>query len=174
MIHTDHKLALESWCVPFLYTHSFGHFIVVRPRKGASLSSSSSQTVLNGSSASLKSTTVNHSQLSEIEKRARALELSRILVLLNPDLALAWNYRRESFQTGSLGLKDELHLITLCATRKPKSAEGFYYRRYGMCHHIHILEFPSVRLFFRALLFTGKSYEAVIWLKIFVFFPSRL
>jgi hypothetical protein len=35
------------------------------------------------------------------------------------------------------------------------------------------MEFPSVRLFVRAQLFTGKSYEAVIWLKNFAVFPRR-
>jgi len=131
VLHTDHKLALESWCVPFLYTHSFGCFLEVRPRKGVQVKNPFlSQTSSNGTP---RNDILNHSKLSEEERRSRALDLSRLLVLLNPDLTLAWNFRRESFQPGGLDLDKELRLVTLCATRKPKCSEGFYYRRYWKC-----------------------------------------
>ena len=130
VIHVDHKLALESWCVPFLYTHSFGHFVEIRPRKGVQVKNPfSSQTVHNGTSNLCKSSTMSYFHLSEEEKKVRALELSRILVLLNPDLSVAWNFRREVFHSGCLRLGEELRLVTLCATRKPKSSEGFHYRK---------------------------------------------
>lgn len=68
--------------------------------------------------------------LSESEKISRGLMLSRILIIINPDLALAWNYRRDTFQPSTLEMIDrEQRLVSLIMSRKPKCPEGFTYRR---------------------------------------------
>lgn len=69
--------------------------------------------------------------LSESERVSRGLLLSRILIIINPDLALAWNYRRDAFLPSSLEmLEKEQRLVALVMSRKPKCSEGLAYRRY--------------------------------------------
>jgi len=127
VIHTNHKLALESWCIPFLYTHSFKNFICLLPKNRFPSSSA-----LRNSNSCSREVSSKLSTLSESERIARGLQLSRALILLNPDLTLAWNYRREIFNTSSKlkVLKAELQLVCLTASRKPKCPEGFTYRKW--------------------------------------------
>lgn len=73
-------------------------------------------------------------QLTELERMKRGHELSRILLLINPDYNTAWNFRRELFlnkrHVYEIGLTLELNLIALVCSRKPKCLEAFNYRRY--------------------------------------------
>jgi len=76
------------------------------------------------------SNTTPYSQLTESEKWTKCFQLSRLLVMINPDLAVAWNFRREAFNVGYSNLKEELQLVSLVASRKARCSEGFNYRRW--------------------------------------------
>jgi len=107
----DHKLALESWCVPYLYVHCLQKFKNIRPGG--------------------KNVAKTIRGLSEAEKIKNSLPLARLLVLLNPELTMAWNFRRKHANLLCLAdVETELNLIRLVGSRKPKMPEGFYYRRY--------------------------------------------
>jgi len=124
VIHDDveHKLALESWCVPYLYTHIYKSFMAVQVRqRRTSTSPSSVKSDVYGSSKLCS--------LSETERTTRGCLLSRLLVMLNPDLAVAWNFRRRYISLTSESIQYEFRLIDLVASRKPKCPEGFSYRR---------------------------------------------
>jgi hypothetical protein len=123
----EHKLALESWCIPYLYTHSYKSFFAIRRKQKCSTSLSSTN---NGIPPS-KYGSLRASKLSESDRVCRGLLLSRVLTLLNPDLTAAWNFRREYIPiTSNQVFERELRLVSIVATRKPKCPEGFSYRRY--------------------------------------------
>lgn len=131
MLHVaaEHKLGLEAWCVPYLYTHSYKTFLAIRRKQKCSSSSALTPTT---TLPSRRYGSFKASNLSESDRISRGLVLSRTLVLLNPDLAVAWNFRRDFVPIVSQeGLEFELNLVSLVATRKPKCPEGFAYRRYS-------------------------------------------
>ncbi|ODM99311.1 Protein prenyltransferase alpha subunit repeat-containing protein 1 [Orchesella cincta] len=141
---TSHKLALESWCVPYLYKHSYHQFLwICRKSRKPSTSSSSNTTIQSSNSGSRrdsgniasskreKELSRKLSCLSESERISKGLLLSRALIIINPELTLAWNYRRDYFHPTSLeALEREQRFVSLVMSRKPKCPEGFTYRKW--------------------------------------------
>ncbi|CAG7838312.1 unnamed protein product [Allacma fusca] len=168
VIHVNHKLALESWCVPFLYSHSFKCFTQLLPNRKVSAGNHKNQhrngstSVRNGSIGSHEGHTFVNSRLTEGDRTERKLNLSRILILLNPDLTLAWNYRREAFIQCCMQFQHELHLVSLVASRKPKSSEVFMYRKWLVKHILNEdLKGDNIeQIFTREMQAAGKAAEA--------------
>lgn len=52
------------------------------------------------------------------------------VLLLNPDVTVFWNMRREMVQRSHLDPHSELHFTSVVLSRKPKSAEVFIYRKW--------------------------------------------
>ena len=139
VIHVNHKLALESWCVPFLYSHSFKCFTELLPKRHCCSRQQQQQqqrkggpgstTARKSSTASHKSQHYSNGQLTEEDRIQRKLQLSRCLLLLNPDLTLGWNFRREAYLQGQTRFQDEINLVSLVLSRKPKNFECFSYRK---------------------------------------------
>ncbi|XP_046678380.1 protein prenyltransferase alpha subunit repeat-containing protein 1 [Homalodisca vitripennis] len=95
--HEDHSLGLESWCVPHVYCYAYNLLMDIRQQK---------------------------------RKREDAEHINQLLLgalLLNPDVTVFWNMRRE---LTSLDPQFELHFTSVVLTRKPKSGEVFNYRKW--------------------------------------------
>ena len=96
-------LAIESWCIPHIYIYCNNKLL--NPSKSNGIST-----------VKLLDETVD--------------ELSRVLVLLNPDFSTAWNRRKQLLVNGQLDPKQELYLSKLILKRKPKSPESITYRQF--------------------------------------------
>ncbi|RWS31827.1 Protein prenyltransferase alpha subunit repeat-containing protein 1-B-like protein [Leptotrombidium deliense] len=55
---------------------------------------------------------------------------TKIILLINPDLTLAWNLRKELVNSNSISIHDELKLSELILTRKAKSPDNFTHRQF--------------------------------------------
>ncbi|KAG5672636.1 hypothetical protein PVAND_002749 [Polypedilum vanderplanki] len=51
-------------------------------------------------------------------------------ILINPDVATFWNIRRHLVERVQLNLTQEFHFSALVLSKKPKSSEAFFYRRW--------------------------------------------
>ncbi|XP_029850367.1 protein prenyltransferase alpha subunit repeat-containing protein 1 [Ixodes scapularis] len=61
---------------------------------------------------------------------------SRLVILVNPDVQLAWNVRKELFLCKQTSFQEELQFSQLVLTRKPKCSEVFSHRRWLMEHNL--------------------------------------
>ncbi|OQR75269.1 protein prenyltransferase alpha subunit repeat-containing protein 1-like [Tropilaelaps mercedesae] len=69
-------------------------------------------------------------QLHNCYDTDKLIQLTNVLLLLNPELAVAWNHRRRLYLQRNLGLRQELQLSQLALSRKPKTAEAFFHRKW--------------------------------------------
>ncbi|XP_022693359.1 protein prenyltransferase alpha subunit repeat-containing protein 1-like [Varroa jacobsoni] len=60
----------------------------------------------------------------------KLIQLTNVLLLLNPELAVAWNHRKLLYLQRKLSLQQELQLSQLALSRKPKTAEAFSHRKW--------------------------------------------
>lgn len=51
-------------------------------------------------------------------------------ILINPDVATFWNVRRQFVEKVQLNLTQEFQFSALVLSKKPKSSEAFFYRRW--------------------------------------------
>lgn len=51
-------------------------------------------------------------------------------ILINPDVSTFWNIRRHLVERVQLSLTQEFHFSALVLSKKPKSSEAFFYRRW--------------------------------------------
>ena len=51
-------------------------------------------------------------------------------ILINPDVATFWNIRRNLVERVQLSLTQEFQFSALVLSKKPKSSEAFFYRRW--------------------------------------------
>lgn len=68
--------------------------------------------------------------LSVLTDMGRVNKLLLGVLLLNPDVTIFWNMRREMVQRSHLDPRSELHFTSVVLSRKPKSAEVFIYRKW--------------------------------------------
>ncbi|XP_055677828.1 protein prenyltransferase alpha subunit repeat-containing protein 1 [Lutzomyia longipalpis] len=104
VIHVEHNLGLESWCIKHIYDYC--HRVILDSR----LSGHSSKHSGGGSTAPLKYLTT--------------------AILINPDVAVFWNMRRNLVRQCKLKTDGEFHFSALVLSKKPKSSEAFAYRRW--------------------------------------------
>lgn len=66
-------------------------------------------------------------QTKDIE---RLIEVTRVLIMLNPEYASAWNVRKDMIQRNMLDPMQELVFSQLILKNKPKSSDAFTHRRF--------------------------------------------
>lgn len=110
--HINHSLGLESWCVPHVYCYAYNHLMDIRQQR------------------------------KKREDMGRVNKLLLGVLLLNPDVTVFWNMRREMVQRSNLDPHSELHFTSVVLSRKPKSAEVFIYRKWLL--KILFASFPFV------------------------------
>lgn len=111
VIHLNHNLGLESWCIKFVY--EFAHKIVLNNRKD----------LLKSSNLSI-------------------VKYLNCATLINPDVSTFWNIRRQLVEKLHLDLIQEFLFSAIVLSKKPKSSEAFFYRRwlYGFQSELAIFQ----------------------------------
>ncbi|KAK3930508.1 Protein prenyltransferase alpha subunit repeat-containing protein 1 [Frankliniella fusca] len=101
VLHAEHTLGLQEWCVRHLYVHVYHKVMNLKRQQRLRREDPSvlSRLLLGG-------------------------------VLLNPDCTTLWNIRREFVVLGRFDPLTELHINAITLSRRPKSAESFVYRRW--------------------------------------------
>ncbi|XP_045513635.1 protein prenyltransferase alpha subunit repeat-containing protein 1-A isoform X2 [Pieris brassicae] len=116
----ENCLGLESWCVKQVYLHSY----TVLMDKMCFKTQRKSRQVLDSETL---------------------LRLLNVTLLINPDLSVLWNKRREMVQELLLDKSTELKFTRLVLSRKPKCNDAFAHRRwilgtYLNSHQINTME----------------------------------
>lgn len=133
VIHAEHNLGLQSWCVKYVYEYS--HRVILRHKAECSKPSGGSglATSLSNNSCSLL---VAGSGSNSIMKYLNCA------ILINPDVTTFWNLRRQLFAKNRLDITKEFQFSMVVLSKKPKSNEAFAYRRW---------------------LYLFQSYDAIDW-----------
>ncbi|GFS01292.1 prenyltransferase alpha subunit repeat-containing protein 1 [Elysia marginata] len=98
----NHKLGVEAWAVKVLLKYSINRLIGWRSRN----------------------------PLEQFIDPLDICNLSRAVLLFNPDNYTAWNIRKEFIENGTLSLSDDLEFGALVLSKHPKSPETFIHRRW--------------------------------------------
>lgn len=104
VLHVQHNVCLESWCVKYVYSYAYQKLLEVRKL-------------------------VSRMKLLGDELRI----IKRLLLgaqLINPDVSTFWNMRRELLSEHFLNVTNELKISKLVLTYKSKSNEAFMYRKW--------------------------------------------
>ncbi|XP_071170161.1 protein prenyltransferase alpha subunit repeat-containing protein 1-like isoform X1 [Mytilus edulis] len=102
LILQDHKLGLEMWSVKILHHYAYNTLMTWRMKE------------------------VNAKFLGQLD----LINLTRAIVLVNPDCSTAWNIRKELIENGDLSVADDLKLGALVLGKHPKSPETFSHRKW--------------------------------------------
>ncbi|KAK3606300.1 hypothetical protein CHS0354_037978 [Potamilus streckersoni] len=102
IILVDHKLGLETWSVKVLYQYAY-------------------HTVLNWR---------NKGHPVQFLEPIELINLSRAVLLVNPECSTAWNIRKELIEADDITVLEELKFGALILSKHPKSAEAFSHRKW--------------------------------------------
>uniref|UniRef100_A0A182J0N9 Protein prenyltransferase alpha subunit repeat-containing protein 1 n=1 Tax=Anopheles atroparvus TaxID=41427 RepID=A0A182J0N9_ANOAO len=150
VIHLEHNLGLQSWCVEFIY--AYAHRLILQYRNewlasnalpvscGAGCWSASEKGKLGGCLHSAGS--AGGSGNAGNGGSVPIIKYLNCAILINPDVATFWNLRRQLFAKNRLDISREFHFSALVLSKKPKSNEAFAYRRW---------------------LYLFQSYDAIDW-----------
>lgn len=101
VIHAEHTLGLQQWCVRHLYLHVYHKLMNLKQQ-----------------------------QRLRREDPVVLSRLLLGAVLLNPECTLLWNIRRDFVVMGRFDPICELHVSAIALSRRPKASEAFVYRRW--------------------------------------------
>ncbi|GAB0098986.1 protein prenyltransferase alpha subunit repeat-containing protein 1 [Sergentomyia squamirostris] len=101
VIHVEHNLGLESWCIKHVYDHC--HRVILDSR-------------------------LSHAH--KHSHHGASVKYLNVAILINPDVAMFWNMRRHLVRQCKLKTDGEFHFSALVLSKKPKSSEAFAYRRW--------------------------------------------
>lgn len=123
VIHIDSHLGLESWCTPLVYKHA--HKIILSV---TSASGSSNWIVTE------QADTHHGSHVKPMPNQPHAnhniVKYLNCAILINPDVATFWNFRRRLIQKNRLNISREFQFSAIVLSKKPKSNDAFSYRRW--------------------------------------------
>uniref|UniRef100_A0A182PCK3 Protein prenyltransferase alpha subunit repeat-containing protein 1 n=1 Tax=Anopheles epiroticus TaxID=199890 RepID=A0A182PCK3_9DIPT len=151
VIHVEHNLGLQSWCVECVY--AYAHRLILRYRnewlssnalpvgcgsapwnvsdKGKLGSVGSGVGGGGGGGGGLGPGGNTYSGGScGNGGNVPIMKYLNCAILINPDVATFWNLRRQLFAKNRLDISKEFHFSTLVLSKKPKSNEAFAYRRW--------------------------------------------
>lgn len=103
VIHVENNLGLESWCVQHVYEYAH-------------------KTILAHKSDNMNTKTV--------QCTAQLIKYLNSAILINPDVSTFWNLRRKLFVKNRLNITKEFQFSSIVLSKKPKSNEAFFYRRW--------------------------------------------
>ncbi|KAK7496820.1 hypothetical protein BaRGS_00011800 [Batillaria attramentaria] len=102
LLLVEHKLGLELWSVRLLFRYAYNRLMTWRDRN----------------------------QPSSFIDPQELTNLTRAVLLIQPDCYTAWNIRKELIDNGDLSIADDIRLGQLILTKFPKSSETFIHRRW--------------------------------------------
>lgn len=116
VFHVENHLGLESWCCPIVYRHA--HQIIL----AASKKNSPHATCQRDDSIGDPHAThpFNHTLVKYLN----------CAILINPDVSTFWNCRRRLLQKDRLDIGREFKFSAIVLSKKPKSNDAFFYRRW--------------------------------------------
>uniref|UniRef100_A0A182NR43 Protein prenyltransferase n=1 Tax=Anopheles dirus TaxID=7168 RepID=A0A182NR43_9DIPT len=134
VIHVEHNLGLQSWCVECVY--AYAHRLILQYRNewlasnalpvgcgsGAWNVSDKGKGGCGGAGGSGCGAGNGGS--------VPIIKYLNCAILINPDVATFWNLRRQLFAKNRLDISKEFHFSALVLSKKPKSNEAFAYRRW--------------------------------------------
>lgn len=151
VIHIEHHLGLESWCVHHVYRHA--HAIILAASKKHPKACGGDASSVDSHSG--KCTT--HQPFS-----SNLTKYLNCALLINPDVATFWNCRRRLFQKNRLQIRKEFQFTSIVLSKKPKSNDAFFYRRwlYSFQSHESIDWARELSLCERCASKTSSNYHA--------------
>lgn len=115
-------MGLESWCCPIVYKHA--HQIILAAAKKYPNHSSCQNLEGNGSDHPHP---FNHTLVKYLN----------CALLINPDVSTFWNARRRLLQKDRLDIGREFKFSAIVLSKKPKSNDAFFYRRWLFSFQSH-------------------------------------
>lgn len=112
IVHEQHHLGLESWCVQHVY--EYAHNTILAGTRPPSLRAQRPQSPTKPAAQSTD----------------QMLKYLNSATLINPDVATYWNIRRKLFVRNRLNIGREFQFTAIVLSKKPKSNEAFFYRRW--------------------------------------------
>lgn len=82
-------------------------------------------------------------------------------ILINPDVATFWNARRQLVEKVQLNITQEFQFSSLVLSKKPKSSEAFFYRRWLFSFQSMKSSYLMSQFYFKIYYFLGG--EAIDW-----------
>lgn len=145
VIHVEHNLGLQSWCVKYIY--EYAHRLILRYKAESGRPAGingSANTSSNNNISNINNTAGGSSSLLGYlgSGNNSIVKYLNCAILINPDVATFWNFRRQLFARNRLDITKEFQFSTLVLSKKPKSNEAFAYRRW---------------------LYLFQSYDAIDW-----------
>lgn len=124
VICMDNHFGLESHVVPHVYRHAH-RIILASARKYPNNSNGSSSS--DKSNGSTPPHPFNHTLVKYLN----------CALLINPDVATFWNCRRRLLQKDRLDIGREFKFSAIVLSKKPKSNDAFFYRRWLFSFQSH-------------------------------------
>uniref|UniRef100_A0A182M3I0 Uncharacterized protein n=1 Tax=Anopheles culicifacies TaxID=139723 RepID=A0A182M3I0_9DIPT len=135
VIHVEHNLGLQSWCIDCVYTYA--HRLILHYRNDWLSSNappvgswSVGWNVSDKGKLSVGASGLGPSSNTSNGGNVMIIKYLNFAILINPDVATFWNLRRQLFAKNRLDIAKEFHFSTLVLSKKPKSNEAFAYRRW--------------------------------------------
>ncbi|CAK1542086.1 unnamed protein product [Leptosia nina] len=107
VVCVENCLGLESWCVKQVYLHCYSELM---------------ENICAKSQRQYKKSSLLNSE--------SLVKLLNVTLLINPDLCVLWNKRRNMLQESLLDSTLEMKFTSLVLSRKPKCNDAFAYRRW--------------------------------------------
>ncbi|EAL40851.4 AGAP002731-PA [Anopheles gambiae str. PEST] len=140
VIHLEHNLGLQSWCVECVY--AYAHRLILQYRNewlssnalpvgcGSAPWNASDKGKLSGGGGLGPGGGSSSTGGCTNGGNVPIIKYLNCAILINPDVATFWNLRRQLFAKNRLDISKEFHFSALVLSKKPKSNEAFAYRRW--------------------------------------------
>lgn len=132
VVHVENYMGLESWCAQHVYRHAHD-IILASSRKHPLTMCHASSNDGSGSGAGAGNGTGDRENCIKLAMQPFSSNLVKYLncaILINPDVATFWNCRRRLFQKNRLDIRREFQFSSIVLSKKPKSNDAFFYRRW--------------------------------------------
>lgn len=129
VIHIENHLGLESWCAQHVYRHAHDIILASSRKHPLTMCHVPSDDRSGGGSAG----TADRENCTKLALQPFSSNLVKYLncaILINPDVATFWNCRRRLFQKNRLDIRREFQFSSIVLSKKPKSNDAFFYRRW--------------------------------------------
>ncbi|XP_055309947.1 protein prenyltransferase alpha subunit repeat-containing protein 1-B [Sitodiplosis mosellana] len=123
VVHVDNHLGLESWCCPCVYKHAHQIILAAVKKYPHHLSCQTHE----GNGNDQPHHPFNHTLVKYLN----------CALLINPDVSTFWNARRRLLQKDRLDIGREFKFSAIVLSKKPKSNDAFFYRRWLFSFQSH-------------------------------------
>lgn len=130
----ENHLGLESWCAQHVYRHAHDIILASSRKHPLTMCHTAGDSGSGGCGAGSTGTgTGDRENCAKLPLQPFSSNLVKYLncaILINPDVATFWNCRRRLFQKNRLDIRREFQFSSIVLSKKPKSNDAFFYRRW--------------------------------------------